>query len=61
MSAVAAKSDAVTAWKCTITDTYRRSQTLTDADHDAGLLLLRRVTVSILPQCDWALDDYCTR
>ena len=32
MDAVAAKSDAVTAWKCTIMDACRRLRTLTDAD-----------------------------
>ena len=32
MDAVAAKSDAVTARKCTITDACRRFRTLTDAD-----------------------------
>ena len=32
MEAVAAKSDAVTAWKCTIMDACRRLRTLTDAD-----------------------------
>ena len=32
MDAATAKSDAVTAWKCTITDACRRLRTLTDAD-----------------------------
>ena len=32
MDAVAAKSDAVTAWKCTIKDACRRFRTLTDAN-----------------------------
>ena len=32
MDAVAAKSDAVTAWKCTTTDACRRLRTLTDDD-----------------------------
>ena len=36
MDTVAAKRDAVTAWKCTATDTYRRLQTLTDADSRCG-------------------------
>ena len=36
MDAVAAKSDAVTAWKCTATDAYRRLPTLTDADSRCG-------------------------
>ena len=36
MDAVVAESDAVTAWKCTFTDAYRRLQTLTDADSRCG-------------------------
>ena len=36
MDAVAAKSDAVTAWKCTITDAYRRLPALTGADSRCG-------------------------
>ena len=50
MDAVAAKSDAVTAWKCTITDDYRPLQTLTDADSRCG---------AFAPSaCDWAFRQF---
>ena len=38
MDAFAAKSDVVTPWKFTITDTYRRLPTLTGADSRCGAL-----------------------
>ena len=37
IDAAAAKNDAVTTWKCTVTDAYRRLQTLTDADSRCGV------------------------
>ena len=50
MDAVAAKSDAVTAWKCTITDDYRPLQTLTDADSRCGAFAHSA--------CDWAFRQF---
>ena len=60
MDAVAAKSDAVTAWKCTATDAYRRLQTLTDAYRRwfpvRGFCSFRVWPCQSVPQCDWALN-----
>ena len=58
MDAVAAKSDAVTAWKCTATDAYLRLQTLTDAYRRwfpvRGFCSFRVWPCQSVPQCDWA-------
>ena len=58
MDAVAAKSDAVTAWKCTITDAYRRLPTLTGAYGRwfpvRGFCSFRMWPCQTVPQCDWA-------
>ena len=66
MDAVAAKSDAVTAWKCTATDAYRRLQTLTDAYRRwfpvRGFCSFRVWPCQSVPQCDWAfttLNYFC--
>ena len=62
MDAVAAKSDVVTAWKCTATDAYRRLQTLTDAYRRwfpvRGFCSFRVWPCQSVPQCDWALRPY---
>ena len=59
MDAVAAKSDALTAWKCTATDAYWRLQTLTDAYRRwfpvRGFCSFRVWPCQSVPQCDWAL------
>ena len=58
IDAVAAKSDAVTAWKCTATDAYLRLQTLTDAYWRwfpvRGFCSFRVWPCQSVPQCDWA-------
>ena len=58
MHAVATKSDAVTAWKCTITDAYRRWPTLTGAYGRwfpvRGFCSFRVWPCQTVPQCDWA-------
>ena len=61
MDAVAGKSDAVTAWKCTATDAYRRLQTLTDAYRRwfpvRGFCSFCVWPCQSVPQCDWAFSD----
>ena len=50
MDAIAAKSDAVTAWKCTITDAYRRWFPV------RGFCSFRVWPCQSVPQCDWAFN-----
>ena len=64
MDAVAAKSDAVIAWKCTATDAYRRLQTLTDAYRRwfpvRGFCSFRVWPCQSVPQCDRAFRTLIT-